>query len=272
MNKSVMNVATLARAWSSLPEFRRLTSAAERRQDVAPGVSLGSAENRTQSPEGATGAVHAAPSGLGLRALRNLGLAPGATVWRPSGTKASVRRLATAATIAVLFCTSTFAGDWRQFRGDATNSVAIGEKLPTELSGGSIAWEVDLPGRGVSGPIVIGEQVILTASSGYDQDRLHIMSFDAETGETQWERQFLATGRTVCHEKMSVATPTPASDGERIYAFYSSKRFDLHRSCRQPSVVPRTGRRIPECQQQSGHVIVADCHRFHSGCSGGKRR
>ncbi len=54
------------------------------------------------------------------------------------------------------------------------------------------------------------------------QDRLHVLSFDAATGQLQWERQFQATGRTGCHEKMCVATPTPASDGERIFAFYSS--------------------------------------------------
>ena len=117
---------------------------------------------------------------------------------------------------------SAYSGDWRQFRGNDANSIAQGEKLPTELSGGSIAWKVELPGRGLSGPIAVGEQVLLTASSGYSQDRLHILSFDAETGETQWERQFEATGRTGCHPKMCVATATPASDGERIFAFYSS--------------------------------------------------
>ena len=114
------------------------------------------------------------------------------------------------------------AGDWRQFRGNSANSVASGEKLPTELSGGSIAWKVELPGRGLSGPIAVGTQILVTASSGYTQERLHVMSFDAETGEQQWERQFKATGRTGCHEKMCVATPTPASDGERVFAFYSS--------------------------------------------------
>ena len=114
------------------------------------------------------------------------------------------------------------AGDWRQFRGNAANSVASGEKLPVELSGGSIAWKVELPGRGLSGPIAVREQVILTASSGYTEERLHVLSFDSETGELQWERQFAATGRTGCHNKMCVATPTPASDGERIFAFYSS--------------------------------------------------
>lgn len=114
------------------------------------------------------------------------------------------------------------AGDWLQFRGNAANSVAVGEKPPTELSGGSIAWQVELPGRGVASPIAVGQSIITTASSGYAQDRLHVMSFDSDTGETQWERQFQATGRTACHGKMAVATPTPASDGERIFAFYSS--------------------------------------------------
>jgi outer membrane protein assembly factor BamB len=114
------------------------------------------------------------------------------------------------------------AADWRQFRGNAANSVAVGEQLPTELSGETIAWQVELPGRGLSGPIVIGDQVIVTASSGYSQDRLRVLSVDVQSGEVRWERQFQATGRTVCHEKMCVATPTPASDGERIFAFYSS--------------------------------------------------
>ncbi|GAB5443410.1 MAG: PQQ-binding-like beta-propeller repeat protein [Fuerstiella sp.] len=127
-----------------------------------------------------------------------------------------------AITVCVCLTTALQAADWRQFRGNQANSVAEGENLPTELSGGSIAWKVELPGRGLSAPIVVGEQVFLSASSGYEQDRLHVMSFDADTGEKQWERQFQATGRTSCHEKMCVATPTPASDGERVFAFYSS--------------------------------------------------
>ena len=112
--------------------------------------------------------------------------------------------------------------DWRQFRGTSTDSVAVGESLPTELSGESIVWQSDLPGRGLSGPIIVGKQVVITASSGYYDDRLHIISMETSTGKHQWERQFQATGRTGSHSKMCTATPTPASDGERIYAFYSS--------------------------------------------------
>lgn len=133
-----------------------------------------------------------------------------------------MNRIAIITTVIVTASSLASAGDWRQFRGNSANSVAEGENLPTELSGGTIAWKADLPGRGVSSPIAVGGQILLTASSGYTQDRLHILSFDAATGERQWERQFQATGRTGCHEKMSVATPTPASDGQRVFAFYSS--------------------------------------------------
>ena len=94
------------------------------------------------------------------------------------------------------FSAALCAGEWRQFRGNAANSIAEGESLPTELSGRNIAWKTELPGRGVSGPIVVEGQILLTASSGLADDRLHIMSYDAATGELQWERQFQATGRT----------------------------------------------------------------------------
>ncbi len=113
--------------------------------------------------------------------------------------------------------------DWRQFRGTDTSSVASNEVLPTSWNDKeNIAWKAKLPGRGLSGPIVVGDRVYITASSGHHQDRLHVLSFDAASGKQVWERQFWATGRTMCHNKMAVATPQPASDGQRIFAFYSS--------------------------------------------------
>ncbi len=125
-------------------------------------------------------------------------------------------------TTLILAATLCLAGaDWTQFRGADTSGVAPDQNLPIEI-GPSIAWTTELPGRGLSGPIVVGNRVYLTASSGYAQDRLHVLCFDTDSGKPLWERQFWATGRTMCHPKMSNATPTPASDGERIFAFYSS--------------------------------------------------
>ncbi|HVX11291.1 MAG TPA: PQQ-binding-like beta-propeller repeat protein [Pirellulales bacterium] len=127
----------------------------------------------------------------------------------------------------------TATADWTQFRGTDTTGVASGESLPRDWNDsgdGKIAWRIDLPGRGVSSPIVVRDLLIVTASSGYKQDRLHVLAFDCETGERRWERQIWATGRTLCHPTMAVAAPSPAADGEHIVAFYSSNDlvcFDL---------------------------------------------
>jgi len=82
----------------------------------------------------------------------------------------------------VLFSVSVQAGDWKQFRGNEANSVASGESLPTELSGSTIAWKAALPGRGVSGPVIVDGRVFVSASSGYTQNRLHVISIDAGNG------------------------------------------------------------------------------------------
>lgn len=115
--------------------------------------------------------------------------------------------------------------DWLQFRGTNGSSVSIDAKPPTSWSvkdGKNIAWTAELPGRGPSSPIVVGDEVIVTASSGADQDRLHVLAFDAATGKQRWHRQFWATGRCLTHPQSANAAPTPASDGKRIFAFYSS--------------------------------------------------
>jgi outer membrane protein assembly factor BamB len=113
--------------------------------------------------------------------------------------------------------------DWLHFRGTDNNGIAAGDRLPTEWSADkNVAWKAPLVGRGCSSPIVVGDLVIVTSSSGAKQDRMHVLAFDAETGERRWERQFWATGHTICHPFSSVAAPSPASDGQRIFAFFSS--------------------------------------------------
>ena len=115
------------------------------------------------------------------------------------------------------------AEDWLQFRGTDHRGIAESSDLPTSISSEkNITWKKSLPGRGLSSPIIIGNQIFLTAASTTDQSRLHIMCFDSNDGTTQWSREFWATGRTICHEKTCVAAPTPASDGKHIYALYSS--------------------------------------------------
>jgi outer membrane protein assembly factor BamB len=116
-------------------------------------------------------------------------------------------------------------GEWRQFRGNDSRAVAADAKLPLAwkaVEGENIAWHSAIPGKSASSPIVVGGKVIVTASSGVKQDRLHVLAYDAATGKELWHRQFWATGRTLCHPMSANAAPTPASDGQRVFAFFSS--------------------------------------------------
>ncbi len=117
------------------------------------------------------------------------------------------------------------ANDWPQFRGENASAVALNSNPPIEFSGETgknIAWHIELPGRGVGGPIIIGDQVITTSSSGLEQRRVYVTSVSAKSGEILWEQGFVARGRPYCHPTSANAAPTPASDGKRVFAFFSS--------------------------------------------------
>src|SRR5262249_31558047 len=120
------------------------------------------------------------------------------------------------------FLTLVAGADWRQFRGtDSTGQAA--DTLPqTFAPAKNVAWKADLPGRGVSSPIVVGGRVFVTASGGLRQDRLHVLAFDAASGKRLWQRSFWATGPTASHPKTAMAAPTPTSDGKHVVALFAT--------------------------------------------------
>jgi outer membrane protein assembly factor BamB len=119
------------------------------------------------------------------------------------------------------------ASDWLQFRGPDGAGVSPDAVIPQQPK---IDWSAELPGRGLSTPIVVGEKVFLTCASGPQQDHLHLICFSAADGGRLWERQLRATGRTMTHPKTSVAASSPCSDGKHVFALWSSNdlaAFDL---------------------------------------------
>ena len=134
-----------------------------------------------------------------------------------------------------LYCLSLFAlfallrevpvlaGDWPQFRGRGGAAVSDEKALPVKWSTTeNVRWKAELPGRGVSSPVIAAGRVYVTAASAYRQRRLHVLCFDAVTGKKVWERQLAATGSTMCHPKTSMAAPTPVTDGKSVYALFAT--------------------------------------------------
>ena len=117
---------------------------------------------------------------------------------------------------------SSVHANWLNFRGNQSNGFSPTKSVIDLSAKGKGSWKSKIPGRGLSSPIVVGNKVFLSASSGAKQEILHVFCFSGQTGQTLWERKFLATGRTICHEKTCVAASTMTSDGSRVVAQFSS--------------------------------------------------
>ncbi|MGH9360746.1 MAG: PQQ-binding-like beta-propeller repeat protein, partial [Thermoanaerobaculia bacterium] len=90
--------------------------------------------------------------------------------------------------------------DWPQWRGPAGSGVSEASGLPERWgSSENVLWKAELPGRGVSSPILARGRIYLTASSGAQGDHLHVLAFDAASGRRLWERRFRATAPAQCN-------------------------------------------------------------------------
>jgi outer membrane protein assembly factor BamB len=126
-------------------------------------------------------------------------------------------------TIVVLLSVRDAGADVPQFRGPGGAGVSEERNLPLQWSDQeNLRWKANLPGRGLSNPVIADGRVFVTACTGFEQKRLHVLCFDVKSGKQLWERQFWATGTTQCHPKTNMAAPTPVTDGQRVYALFAT--------------------------------------------------
>jgi len=114
--------------------------------------------------------------------------------------------------------------DWLQFRGPGGRSANTA-RTPIDFGGEdkrNILWMQETAGRGVASPVVVGSRVMVTGSGGEDERDLDVEAFDTDTGQRLWRRTFHALGRPYTHPTSANAAPTPVSDGESIFALFSS--------------------------------------------------
>ena len=127
--------------------------------------------------------------------------------------------------------------DWTRFRGPngsgiSTESTAIPLRWsPTA----NVKWKTELPGPGVSCPIVAGDRIYVTCYSGYGLDRSnpgdqkdlkrHLLCIDRSSGKLLWsktvepalpEDPFSGPG-VPAH---GYASHTPVADNDGVYVFF----------------------------------------------------
>ena len=135
--------------------------------------------------------------------------------------------------------------NWPQFRGPASLGVSENPNLPDRWdTTQNVAWNVEVPGRGWSSPIIWGDRVYLTTvtSEGeveppkkglyFGGERKEIpksahhwfvLCYDLKSGRELW-RQEAHHGAPVNqrHVKNTYASETPVTDGQCVYAYFGN--------------------------------------------------
>lgn len=117
------------------------------------------------------------------------------------------------------------ASGWTEFRGPNGTGHYTGPAVPASWGPDkNVAWKTDIPGKGWSSPILVGDKLILTtavAAPGGAHE-LRAVAVSADTGKIAWDVKVFDQPADAPrgHAKNSHASPTPVSDGERVVVHF----------------------------------------------------
>jgi outer membrane protein assembly factor BamB len=127
-------------------------------------------------------------------------------------------------TLVVLTSSLASANDWPQFRGPDGQGHAEASRLPLMWSPNkNVVWRQEIPGAGWSSPILQSDRVYLTSAvrpSEGGQLSLRALCLDTHTGKTIWNTEVFSVASGPAHQKNSHASPTPITDGARLYVHF----------------------------------------------------
>jgi outer membrane protein assembly factor BamB len=165
------------------------------------------------------------------------------------------RRWAVSILLLGLFGTAVGAQQWPHWRGATASGVSPERGLPVQWSEGeNIAWKAPLAGLGVSSPIVAGDLVFVTSQAGSgvvrpgprlvqggnpleagerplgsgprpgDQKVSFLLTaLNRSSGARAWQFELPAEAPfPPVHEKHNLASPSPVTDGSRVYAWFAT--------------------------------------------------
>ena len=127
------------------------------------------------------------------------------------------------------FSTSANCEDWTEFRGPTGQGHSTVRGLPTHWGDPeNVAWKQEIPGKGWSSPIVLGKRLYLTTAVSKEAgdsgpQSLRAVCVDAVSGNILWNVEVFEQPEGVkVHEKNSHASPTPITDGGRLFVHFGT--------------------------------------------------
>jgi outer membrane protein assembly factor BamB len=116
------------------------------------------------------------------------------------------------------------AQEWDRFRGPNGSGLGAAD-VPLKWTAKDFNWKVKLPGVGHSSPVIHGERIFLT-SGDKRAGHLNVLCLHTADGRTLWQHE-CAVRSYHMHARNSLASATPAVDGERVYVCWGTPRESI---------------------------------------------
>lgn len=106
--------------------------------------------------------------------------------------------------------------EWPGFRGPNGNGIPADDKAPPAFAQDrNLRYKITVP-AGNSSPMLLNGRLYLT---GHEGDDRFTLCYDASSGKELWRRTIKRARTETVHPLNGPTTPTPATEGEHIYAF-----------------------------------------------------
>ena len=133
----------------------------------------------------------------------------------------------------VLLCcwlaSSACGEDWTEFRGATGQGHSTTTGLPMRWDNETnVAWKQAVPGKGWSSPVILGQRLYLTtavpdSTEDAAPQSLRALCLDTKSGTAVWDVEVFHQPEGVkIHGKNSHASPTPVTDGNRLFVHFGA--------------------------------------------------
>lgn len=131
--------------------------------------------------------------------------------------------LIVAATLVCLLLTApSTAENWPRFGGPQGDFHTTEKDLPVEWTGDNVVWRTELGGVGQSCPVIWDDRIFLTTSEKIEGGQVArvVLCLDRNEGKILWKKQAATGPGEELHKMNTWATPSCATDGERVLAYF----------------------------------------------------